>query len=72
MTVGVAYAPKAERILEIGLGGGSIVSYLSASLPEATILTVELDKDVVELAKKYFRFKRRTSCARWCPTAAPS
>jgi len=57
MTVGLAYAPKVERILEIGLGGGSIASYLGAALPDATILTVELDKDVVELARKYFRFK---------------
>jgi spermidine synthase len=57
MTLGIAYAPKAERILEIGLGGGSIVSYLAASLPDATIVTVELDKDVVELARKYFQFK---------------
>lgn len=57
MTLGLAYAPKVERILEIGLGGGSIVSYLSRALPDATIVTVELDKDVVALAKKYFRFK---------------
>jgi spermidine synthase len=57
MTLGLAYAPKAERILEIGLGGGNIVSYLSAALPDTEILTVELDKDVVELARKYFKFK---------------
>jgi spermidine synthase len=57
MTLGIAYAPKVERILEIGLGGGSIVSYLGASLPDASIVTVELDKDVVELARKYFQFK---------------
>jgi spermidine synthase len=57
MTVGIAYTPKAERILEIGLGGGSIASYLSAALPGAEILTVELDKDVVELAKKHFRYE---------------
>ena len=56
MTLGLAYPPKVERILEIGLGGGRTVSYLSASLPDAAILAVELDKDVVELAKKYFRF----------------
>ena len=56
MTLGTAYPPKLERILEIGLGGGRTVSYLAASLPETTILAVELDKDVVALAKKYFRF----------------
>jgi spermidine synthase len=57
MTLGIAYPPKLERILEIGLGGGRTVSYLSAALPDTGILTVELDKDVVDLAKKYFKFK---------------
>jgi spermidine synthase len=57
MTVGVAYVPKVERIAEIGLGGGRTVSYLSASLPDTGILAIELDKDVVELAKKYFKFQ---------------
>ncbi len=57
MTVGVAYPPKIERIAEIGLGGGRTVSYLSASLPDTGILAIELDKDVVDLAKKYFKFQ---------------
>jgi len=57
MTVGVAYVPKLDRIAEIGLGGGRTVSYLSAALPDTGILAIELDKDVVELAKKYFKFQ---------------
>ena len=57
MTLGVAYPPKVERIAEIGLGGGRTVSYLSASLPDIGILAIELDKDVVDLAKKYFKFQ---------------
>ena len=57
MTVGIAYPPKLERIAEIGLGGGRTVSYLSASLPDTGILAIELDKDVVDLAKKYFKFQ---------------
>ena len=57
MTVGLAYAPKVERILEIGLGGGRTISYLKAALPDTAILAVEIDKDVVDLAKKYFQFK---------------
>ncbi len=57
MTVGVAYPPKLDRIAEIGLGGGRTVSYLSASLPDTGILAIELDKDVVDLAKKYFKFR---------------
>jgi len=57
MTLGVAYPPKLDRILEIGLGGGLTVSYLSASLPDTGIVAVELDKDVVDLARKYFKFQ---------------
>lgn len=57
MTMGLAYAANVERILEIGLGGGNIVSYLSRALPQTTIVAVEIDKDVVELAKKYFQFQ---------------
>jgi len=56
MTLGVAYPPKAERIVEIGLGGGRTVSYLKGMMPDTAILAVEIDKDVVELAKKYFKF----------------
>lgn len=57
MTLGIAYAPKLERIAEIGLGGGRTVSYLGAALPDTGILAIELDKDVVDLAKKYFKFQ---------------
>ena len=55
--MGIAYAPKAERILEVGLGGGSIASYLGGFAAGGRILTVELDKDVVELARKYFTYE---------------
>ena len=57
MTLGIAYPAKVERIAEIGLGGGRTVSYLNATLPDTAILAIELDKDVVDLAKKYFQFK---------------
>lgn len=57
MTAGIAYPPKLDRIAEIGLGGGRTVSYLSASLPDTGIVAIELDKDVVDLAKKYFKFR---------------
>ena len=56
MTLGVAYPPKAERIVEIGLGGGRTVSYLKGAMPDTAILAVEIDKDVVDLARKYFKF----------------
>jgi spermidine synthase len=61
MTLGVAYATKPERILEIGLGGGRTVSYLKMFMPDTAILAVEIDKDVVELARKYFKFTESAS-----------
>jgi spermidine synthase len=61
MTLGVAYAAKADRILEIGLGGGRTVSYLKMFMPDTAILAVEIDKAVVDLAKKYFKFEESAS-----------
>jgi spermidine synthase len=54
MTLGVAYPPEVKKVLMIGLGGGSISSYLGRYMPEATIDTVEIDPGVVTAAKKYF------------------
>ena len=54
MTVGVLYPAAAEKMLMIGLGGGSISSYLGRFLPEAQIDTVEVDPGVIGAAKKYF------------------
>jgi len=57
MTIGVLYPPQPRRILMIGLGGGSISSYLGRYLPEASIDTVEIDPGVVKAAKLYFGMK---------------
>lgn len=54
MTVALAYAPDVDRILEIGFGGGRTAWYLHRALPESQVRSVELDPDVVKLAKKYF------------------
>jgi spermidine synthase len=54
MTVGVAYPAEIRKVLMIGLGGGSISSYLGRFLPAAVIDTVEIDPGVVQAAKKYF------------------
>ena len=57
MTLGIAYQPKATRILEIGLGGGRTVTYMHNFMPAVKIVAVELDVEVANLAKKYFGFK---------------
>jgi spermidine synthase len=54
MTVALAYAAKVDKILEIGFGGGRTAWYLHRALPDSQVRSVELDPDVVMLAKKYF------------------
>ncbi len=54
MTVGVAYPAEVKKVLMIGLGGGSISSYLGRFMPDVAIDTVEVDPGVVTAAKKYF------------------
>ena len=44
-------------MLMIGLGGGSISSYLGRFLPDAEIDTVEVDPGVITAAKNYFGMK---------------
>lgn len=48
------YPPEIERVLVLGLGGGSIPVYLHRFLPEATIDVVEIDPGIIAVAKKYF------------------
>ncbi|MBC8049618.1 MAG: fused MFS/spermidine synthase [Chitinophagales bacterium] len=56
MTLGMAYVEKPiERVLEIGTGGGRTAWYLHKLFPKTEITTVELDPEVVRLAKKYFK-----------------
>ncbi len=46
--------PEPERILIIGLGGGSCVKKFLEIYPSAEIDVVELDEKVVEVARRYF------------------
>jgi spermidine synthase len=57
MTVIAAYVDDLSDVLEIGLGGGRTAWYLHTYLPSAHITTLELDPDVVALAKKYFAIR---------------
>jgi predicted membrane-bound spermidine synthase len=54
MTISVIYPTQPKKILMIGLGGGSISTYLGRFMPETTIDTIEIDRRVIETAKKYF------------------
>jgi spermidine synthase len=48
---------KPERILFIGLGGGSIPRVMGKYYPDARIDIVEIDKEVIRVAKKFFFFE---------------
>jgi spermidine synthase len=48
--------PDPERILIIGLGGGTLPDALQAMLPNAVIHTVEIDPAVERIAMEYFDF----------------
>jgi len=53
---GLAIKPSPERILIIGLGGGSLPKAFSKILPDTEIVSVEIDPAVAKLAKKYFDY----------------
>jgi spermidine synthase len=54
MPIATLYPEEPKKILMLGLGGGSLSTYLGRFMPEATIDTVEIDRRVIEAAKKYF------------------
>jgi spermidine synthase len=57
MTAGLAYPSSLERVLEIGFGGGRTAWYLHHFMPEVSVTSVELDPEVVALAKIHFGIK---------------
>jgi spermidine synthase len=52
--LGLAYNPGAERVLFIGLGGGSAPKRMWRAFPDLELTAVEIDPDVVEIAHEYF------------------
>jgi len=54
---GFAINPQPKRILILGLGGGVLSNVLHEIVPEAEIVSVDIDPVVVKLAKKYFNYK---------------
>ncbi|MEO0342324.1 MAG: fused MFS/spermidine synthase [Pseudomonadota bacterium] len=58
MTAGLSYISDPENIVEIGSGGGTIISYLNGFMgDQARFTTVELDPQVLALSQKYFEFE---------------
>jgi spermidine synthase len=54
MTASLMYAKDVHSILEIGFGGGRTAWYLHRFLPDVSVTSVELDPEVLRLAKRYF------------------
>jgi len=54
MTIAILYPEEPKKILMLGLGGGSISTYLGRFMPELAIDTVEIDRRVIGAAKTYF------------------
>jgi spermidine synthase len=54
LTAGLLYPPSTKRILMIGLGAGSVSTYLLRAMPDVQIDVVELDPGVISVARQYF------------------
>ena len=57
MTAGLALVEKPQRVLIVGLGGGTIPNFLHKHYPRMTIDVVDIDPDVVNVARRFFGFR---------------
>jgi spermidine synthase len=59
-------ATSPKSVLIIGLGGGALPSFLRHYFPDTRVTVVELDPDVIAVAKKFFAFKEDDRCRAVC------
>ena len=57
MTTALAYAPQADRVLVVGLGGGVLTNYVGHFLPDTRVDSVEIDPGVIDAARTWFSVK---------------
>ena len=56
MMAALLFGPAPQRILMVGLGGGTLPMALTAIYPQAQLDAVEIDPAVVQVAKRHFGF----------------
>ncbi len=56
LALSLAFAPRVRRVVVIGLGAGMVPSLLTARAPEIETTSIEIDPEVVAVARKYFAF----------------
>ncbi len=56
MVSGITLCPEPKRVLVVGLGGGTIPSFLHKHYPLTHIDAVDIDPVVVEVARQFFGF----------------
>jgi spermidine synthase len=54
LTAGLLYPAATKRVLMIGLGAGSVSTYLLHAMPDVQVDVVELDPGVISAARQYF------------------
>lgn len=54
---GLALCTEPNRVLVVGLGGGTLPMFLRHYYPEAVIDAVDINPDVIHVAKTYFDFR---------------
>jgi spermidine synthase len=48
------FVPEPARVVTVGLGGGSVSKWIYRHLPHATQTVIELDPQVIDIARRYF------------------
>ena len=57
MPVGLAFVEKPRQVLVVGLGGGTVPSFLHKHFPSMNLDVVDIDPIVVQVAKEFFGFR---------------
>ena len=55
--VGLALADAPRRMLVVGVGGGTLPMFLRRHYPDATIDAVDIDPQVIDVARKFLGFR---------------